>query len=142
MFLSKKNQITTHFFLNYVLIPTGIVAGASVTLYGENYVIRGEFMSLNCTADVSPTDRTALFLIENESYASLRKTKNGCFNSRNLCLSKVCSCSEDGRSFFLRMKHEKQTIKDKYHVTCLMKFGGEKISDTMKVDVIGRYDMY
>ncbi|CAG2199100.1 GLK [Mytilus edulis] len=43
---------------------------------------------------------------------------------------------EDGRSFFLRMKHEKQTIKDKYHVTCLMKFGGEKISDTMIVDVI------
>ncbi|CAC5425625.1 HMCN [Mytilus coruscus] len=121
---------------NYYDVITDIVNAGLVKLYGENYVIRGGSIGLNCTADITPIDHSAHFLLENESYASLRHTKTGCYNGHNLCSSNMCSCSEDSKSFFFRMKHEEQTIGHTFQVTCLIKFGAEKIRDNKIIRIV------
>ncbi|VDI73812.1 Hypothetical predicted protein [Mytilus galloprovincialis] len=83
-----------------------------------------------------PIDHSAHFLLENESYASLRKTKTGCYNGHSLCSSNMCSCSEDGKSFFFRMKHKELMIRHTFEVTCLIKFLAEKIRDTIIIRIV------
>lgn len=108
-------------------------------MYGESYVIRGGSIRLNCTVDITPIDHSAHFLLENESYASLRKTKTGCYNGHSLCSSNMCSCSEDGKSFFFRMKHEELMIRHTFEAACLIKFRAEKIRDTITIRIVGKY---
>lgn len=112
-----------------------------VKLHTKKHIIRGDIIDLSCTSDSVPTGLSAEFVLENETYASLRKYKQECYNGQQTCAIEMCSCSADDRSYSLHIHYMNLYTKqqNKLYVECSMNFGTKTIKDSIMIHIAGKF---
>lgn len=109
----------------------------SVKLYTQKHIFREDTIDLNCTSDSVPTGLSAEFVLNDETYTSLRKYNRQCYNVQQICSVNICSCSADNQSYFLQIKHTTQ--QNKLYAECSMNFGTQNIKDSILIHIVGKY---
>lgn len=112
----------------------------SVKIHGVTFAIRGELINISCTTDSPPTSLTAQFIVGNVTYASLRLYNKDCYNGPRLCIPDICRCSEDSEGYVFRLITSTEQ-KNALHVACVMRFGTEKKTDSMKINIYGELNI-
>lgn len=101
-------------------------------------------MYVVCYSSQTPIGLTADFLVNGQSYTSIRSTSKGCYSAhlRSRCPQNqvVCHCDKDGKEYGLVINASQRNST--MSVLCLMKFqndGQVFKNDSIVVDIYGKY---
>lgn len=122
---------------------TAFIYTSTVNLDGAKYIRRDGALHVICSSDETPFFSTANFLINGQTFTSLRKSDKECYSARVKCPkdSLNCYCSLDGKQYGLLVRASVRTMQ--MTISCTMRFSknGKSFTktDSLLVEIHGKY---
>lgn len=114
-----------------------------MNLNGPKYIRRDGSLRVICSSDETPFFSTANFLINGQTFTSLRKSDKECYSARENCSKELmnCYCSLDGKQYGVLVRASVRNMQ--MTVSCTMRFSknGKSFTktDSLLVQIYGKY---
>ncbi|VDI47658.1 Hypothetical predicted protein [Mytilus galloprovincialis] len=128
-------------FTFVIVLTQDITTQVNVDLQGPLYARSGDTIWVNCSSNTVPAGESAEFLLDGETINSLRRHNNGCYSASTSkeCTRDICQCSENGKTYGIRinMNHQKPDVN--VEIVCSMKFKTGRtfyLNDSISINVL------
>ncbi|XP_052066123.1 uncharacterized protein LOC127705811 [Mytilus californianus] len=124
-----------------IALTQDITTQVNVDLQGPLYAKSGDKIWVNCSSNTVPAGETAEFLVNGDTINSLRRHNNDCYSAttRKKCIRDICQCSNNGKTYGIRININQQRTDVDVEIVCSMKFKIGRtffINDSISVQVL------
>lgn len=125
-----------------IISITDVTTQVNVDLQGPLYAKSGDTIWVNCSSNTVPAGESAEFLLDGETINSLRRHNNGCYSASTSkeCTRDICQCSENGKTYGIRINMNQQKADVHVEIVCSMKFKTGRtfyLNDSIYIHVLG-----